>query len=56
MDGETTTEYSESILEEAAKNDIESTNMHGTSKVHHQIDAEDFGEEKEEFEFLNSRV
>ena len=44
MDDETTAEYSESILEkvEAVNNDVEPTNMPGTSKVHHETDEEEF--------------
>ena len=53
MDDETTAEYLENILEEveAAKNDAEPKNMPVTSKVQHETDEENFGEEEEEFEF-----
>ena len=46
MDDGTTAEYSESILEEveATNNDVEPTNMPGTSEVHYETNEEDFGE------------
>ena len=46
MDDETTAEYSESIFDdvEAANNNVEPTNIPGTSKVQYKTNEEYFGE------------
>ena len=53
IDNETTEEHSESFLEEveAAKSEVHSTNMPGTSNDHLESNEEYFSEQEEEFEF-----